>query len=158
MEEENYSTFFGEMMSYVSERHSLTGWIFLFIFFILCRLLIGKNKNIGNIFLLAYGDDDEESIVESVFKGSLTIYFGSIFLTCLIFLILLLVKWISSLSGYVMPHLNLNLFLMDCVLIWAIIACGYVRFKERKAYISEISYLRKELINSQTTRPTPSLS
>ena len=158
MEEENYSTFFGEMMSYVSERHSLTGWIFLFIFFLLCRLFIGKNENIGNIFLLAYGDDDEESIVESIFKGSLTIYFGSIFLTCLIFLILLLVKWISSLSGYVMPHLNLNLFLMDCVLIWVIIACGYVRFKERKAYISEISYLRKELINSQTTRPTPSQS
>ena len=158
MEEKNYSIFFGEMMSYVSERHSLTGWILLFVFFILCRLFIGKNENIGSMFLLVYGDVEEENILESIFKGSLTIFFASIFLTCLIFLILLLVKWISRSSGYVMPHLNLDLFLMDCVLIWAVIACGYVRFKERKAYISEISYLRKELINSQTTRPTPSQS
>lgn len=151
MEEENYSTFFGEMMSYVSERHSLSGWIFLFGFFILCRLFIGKNENIGNIFLLVYGDDDEENIIESIFKGSLAIFFASIFLICLIFPMLLLVKWISNSSGYVIPHLNLDLFLMDCVLIWAVIACGYVRFKERKAYISEIGYLRKELINSQTS-------
>ena len=142
--EENYSNGLAEIISYFFERHSPNEWMFLFIFFVLCRLTFGKAETVGNMFLLVCSEEEHSNIMEKIFGDILALCLGSILLIWPIIVTLFLLKFIFLSFGYSVLVINTNIFLMDCVFIWAVISCGYVRNKEKKEYIAHIDYLKKE--------------
>jgi hypothetical protein len=145
MEEESSSPMF-EILAIIIERHSLFEWIFLFIFFVICQLFIGKWKTVGNLFLSIYGSP-ADNIFGSLIVGFIGIYGGFAMISTLIIFMVLVVKLISTSLGYVLPPINLMNITIDCSFIWAVIACGYVRSQENYDLITEMAYLKKRLAN-----------
>jgi hypothetical protein len=150
MEEESISAL-GQALGYAAGRHNLHEWIFLFGFFVLCRLRIGKSEDIGNLFLLIYGND-EENILQTLIQGFVGLHFATVFLSLIICFIFLIVRLISDAANYIIMPLNLVDLCIECSFIWAIISTGFSNAKakaeyakEKKEYIDEISYLRDQL-------------
>ena len=150
MEEESISAL-GQALGYAAERHNLHEWIFLFGFFILCRLLIGKSEEIGNLFLLIYGND-EENIFQTLIQGFIGLHFAAVLLSLFICFIFVIVRLISDASNYIIMPLNVANLCIECSFIWAIISAGFSNAKaktehekEKKKYIDEINYLRDQL-------------
>jgi hypothetical protein len=146
MEEENHSIF-ADLIGYLIERHNLHEWIFIIAFFVFCRLLIGKSNEVGNMFLSLYGDGDE-NVINSLFKGFIGIYAASALLCSVVLVVFFVVKLIYVFTGYVLKPFNLANLAMECSFVWAIVACGYVRAKEKREYIDEINCLKKQLIKN----------
>jgi hypothetical protein len=147
MEEENYSMF-TEIVSHVIERHSLSEWIFLFIFFVICQLLIGKSKNIGELFLSISGAE-EKDIIKRILVGFIAIYFAAAALCVLIILMLLIIKFISIQVGLQFSLPNFTNLIVECSFIWAVVACGHVRSNEKNQYLTEIAHLKEKLLKCE---------
>jgi hypothetical protein len=147
MEEDN-NTVFGEILKITIERHTLNEWGFLFLFFIICLLLISKSKNIGGFFL-SISDNEKIHFLPAILGGFVGIYVASAFLSAIVIFIFFLVKLVLSSAGYALPSINILNLSVECSFIWAITACGHVRSQERREYIAEISYLKEQLTATQ---------